>query len=163
MSEQDARDQTQDDVSWEVLDENGELVDDDDDDGVQPGMTGPVGTGVEGADQALDDDREEAAGAEGGQDYIVFGEDQRDVDFEDEFGQDDSAAAEQGNRASDQMVAEGEDAREVLDLDGDVDDIDVIDEEDDLGVEKDLDESLPGADIDGSIGGEDPLAGEPLV
>lgn len=83
---------------------------------VEPGAEGEFGTGVESADQILEDERVHAEGDQ----LEEFG------DFADRYGADDTAAAEQGNRDEDQMVAEGEDYREVAQLGGDDRDIDVI-------------------------------------
>lgn len=112
--------------------------DDEDADGEAPGSTGPVGTGVEGADDALEADREHD------------GEDGLDDGFGsyvDELGEDDSAAAEQGNRDQDEMVSEGDDVREVDELDGDDLDVDAIG-----GIDE--------ADGNGEYAGDDDMAGD---
>lgn len=90
--------------------------DDPEEDEVQPGAEGPVGTGTEGADDALEADR--ASDAE--RDALDM------ADYDDEFGQDEAAAGEQGNRDGDEMVSEGDDASEVTELTGNDDDIDAI-------------------------------------
>lgn len=80
---------------------------------IEPGAEGPVGTGIEGADDALltddgDDSTEDAA------------------DIADDFNSDDSTAAEQGNRVGDEMVSEGDDDNEIAELDGDTRDVDAL-------------------------------------
>lgn len=118
--------------------------DEDDEDETEPGAEGPAGSGVEGADDILEAEREHADG-----------EDRFDMDLTDELGEDDSAAAEQGNRDGDEMVSEGDDPEEVSELDGDTEDVDALG-----GVTED--EAADGVDLDGTDGGEDPLAGEAL-
>ncbi|GAB2541617.1 hypothetical protein [Brachybacterium huguangmaarense] len=135
------------------LDEDSDL----DDDRVEPGADGPVGQGVEGADDILEAEREhedpdDDLSALGG-----FG------DVEDEFGEDDSAAAEQGNRDGDEMVSEGDDAGEVEMLDGDDADVDAIEEYDESAEERLDEQTFAGettAGITGDVDDADPLAGE---
>ncbi|NNG18823.1 hypothetical protein HJ590_04415 [Naumannella sp. ID2617S] len=114
-SSDDEFDPTADDGSFETLDPD-DLVDPDDvddpgadEDDIEPGSEGAYGTGVEGADQILEDERVRTSGEEINE----------WADFDGEFGQDDSAAAEQGNRDQDEMVSEGDDPLEVDQLSGD--------------------------------------------
>ncbi|UVY84199.1 hypothetical protein NLU66_00980 [Brachybacterium sp. NBEC-018] len=80
-------------------------------------FTGP--DGVQDADAILELERERDA------------EERTDsaADFPVELGEEDVAAAEQGNRDGDEMVAEGEDPREVAELDGDDEDVDAFEDE----------------------------------
>jgi hypothetical protein len=120
------------------------IDDEDDDSDIEPGAEAPEGSGIEGADDILEAERESAEG-----------EDSFDVDLTDELGEDDSAAAEQGNRDGDEMVSEGDDPEEVSELDGDTEDVDALG-----GIDED--EAADGVDLDGTDGGEDPLSGEAL-
>lgn len=79
---------------------------------VEPGAEGPVGTGIEGADDAL-----LAANRQTGADA---------PDLPDTFGTDDSTAAEQGNRVGDEMVADDSDPNQVAQLAGDDLDVDAL-------------------------------------
>lgn len=90
----------------------------------EPGATGPLGTGTEGLDDVLEAEREH----DGEDGLEAFGT------VDDGVGVDDVAAGEQGNREGDEMVSEGDDAREVAELAGDDEDIDAIGE---------IDEPLP--------------------
>lgn len=112
-----------------------------------PGAEGPVGTGVEGADDILEADR-----ARDAQDASYDA-----ADAPDPVGADDLTAAEQGNREGDEMVAEGNSAAENVELAGDAEGVDTV--------------GAPGfespeiaAELDGNSAtspGEDPLAGRP--
>ncbi|MCG7310675.1 hypothetical protein [Brachybacterium sp. ACRRE] len=119
--------------------------DEDEDPDVEPGAEGPEGTGVEGADDILEEERDRDA-----EDDSFY-----DSDYPSGLGEDDSAAAEQGNRDGDEMVSEGDDAEEVSELDGDTEDVDALG-----GVDEDI--AADGVDLDGTDGGEDPLSGEAL-
>src|SRR5699024_7838759 len=80
---------------------------------VEPGAHGPEGTGVEGADDVLLEEADQ--------------DDENDEpDLSDEFNTDQSPAAEQGNRDSDEMVSEGDDDSEVSDLDADDHNVDAL-------------------------------------
>ena len=74
---------------------------------VEPGAEGPPGTGTEGADDVLVDSTDDAGyirdASGGGSDYA----------------EDLQSAAEQGNRAGDEMASTNLDDDEVADLDGD--------------------------------------------
>ena len=88
-----------------------------DDDFIEPGAEGPLGSGIEGADDALIDDagwddEAEAPGLDG------------------EFDTDPVAAAEQGNREGDEMVSDGDDDLEVEELAGDQLDVDALADDD---------------------------------
>lgn len=147
-------DPTVNDVSFEV--EGDEDLDQlDDGDGIEPGSEGAWGTGVEGADQIMEDERVRTSGDEINE----------WADFSDEFGEDDSAAAEQGNRDQDQMTSAGDDEREVEQLGGDDWNLDSVGEGDLPADERRLAEGVDlydeAAGLDGSVEGEDPLAGGP--
>lgn len=150
QQEERAGDPTTDDVSFEV-DGDGE---DTEDDGIEPGAEGAYGTGIEGADQILEEERVRNEGTEAEE----WG------DFEDADGRDDSAAAEQGNRDEDEMVSGG-DSRETAELGGDDLDVDAVAESDDpddeVRLAGGLDVDGEGADASGAVLGEDPLAGGP--
>ncbi len=98
---------------------------------VEPGAEGPVGTGIEGADDALLEDTDSA---EGDPEMI----DDNAPGVPDELSVDETSAAEQGNRDGDEMTSDGEDEAEVAELagddlnvdalaDDDIEDVDVID------------------------------------
>lgn len=83
-------------------------------------------------------------------------EEQRDEDAPDypsDLGEDESTAAEQGNREGDEMVSEGDDDQEVTELDGDDEDIDALRDEDHR------DPDWTQVDLGGERDGRDPLAG----
>lgn len=151
VTEEEKQDPTTDDVSFEV----GGSDEAPEDDGIAPGAEGRYGSGIEGADQILEEERVRADGTQG----------QEWGDFEDQDGQDDSAAAEQGNRDEDEMVSEGDDAREVAELGGDDWDVDAVSESDEPADEDRLAQGLDidgaAADLTGDVDGEDPLAGGP--
>ncbi|PWH07359.1 hypothetical protein DEO23_01560 [Brachybacterium endophyticum] len=69
-------------------------------------------------------------------------EEAAEVGLTDELTEDDSAAAEQGNRDGDEMVSEGEDPEEVSELGGDTEDIDAIG-----GIDEDEERPAPGGDL----------------
>ena len=106
--------------------------------------------GVEDADSILELERERDA--EGRTDDAA--------DFPTELGEEDVAAAEQGNRDGDEMVSEGDDPREVAGLDGDDEDLAALGEdysdEDGLGYPGEDDESVDPAD-DEEFVEDDPL------
>lgn len=112
-----------------------------------PGAEGPVGTGVEGADDILEADR-----ARDAQDASFDA-----ADVPETLSADELTAAEQGNREGDEMVAEGNSAGENIELAGDAANLDTVGD--------------PGfatpelaADLEGNSAqtpGEDPLAGRP--
>ncbi|RBP62815.1 hypothetical protein DFO66_11381 [Brevibacterium sanguinis] len=79
---------------------------------VEPGAEGPVGTGVEGADDALLEDTDWDQG-----DREMF--DDNAPEMPTELSMDETPAAEQGNRVGDEMAAEGLDDAEVAELSGD--------------------------------------------
>ncbi|HLR45018.1 MAG TPA: hypothetical protein VK065_07510 [Brevibacterium sp.] len=74
---------------------------------VEPGADGPVGTGVEGADDVLVD-ADDDAGRIGDASGSPSGR-----------AEDDAPAADQGNREGDEMVDEGDDASLASDMAGD--------------------------------------------
>lgn len=84
-----------------------------DDDYIEPGAEGPVGSGIEGADDALIDEAgwDDEADAPG---------------LDREFDTDPVTAAEQGNRTGDEMVSDGDDDFEVDELTGDRLDVDAL-------------------------------------
>jgi hypothetical protein len=108
---------------------------------VEPGAEAPEGSGIEGADEILEEERDRDAEDDSFE----------DPDYPSDLGEDQSTAAEQGNRDGDEMVSEGDDVQEVSELDGDAEDIDTVG-----GLE---DEIVDAVDLDGTDGGEDPLAG----
>lgn len=112
---------------------------------IDDGAEGPRGTGVEGADDILEEGRDRDA------EDASFDR----SDYPSALGEDDSAAAEQGNRDGDEMVSEGDDPEEVAELDGDDEDVDAIG-----GIDEDV--AAEGVDLDGTDGGEDPLSGEAI-
>lgn len=157
-STEDDFDPTADDVSFEIEgdDDLADLDADDEGDefdGIEPGSEGAYGTGVEGADQIMEDERVRASGDEINE----------WADFGDEFGEDDSAAAEQGNRDQDEMISEGDSLREVEQLSGDDWNVDTVGDSDVPADERRLAEGTDrfgdAAGLDGSVDGEDPLAG----
>lgn len=83
-------------------------------DGTEPGAEGPIGTGVEGADDILEAERQ------GDDDGIDS------ADLHPRFAPDEVAAAEQGNRIGDEMASGGGDAAEVAELTGDTLDVDEL-------------------------------------
>lgn len=108
------------------------------------------------SDEQIDDgqvgaDREEARDAAAAEQ--AWGD--PDAAFPSGLGADDATAAEQGNRDGDEMAAEGYDPGELADLAGDDQDLDELG-----GVRRD--ESAAAVDLDGTDGGEDPLAGEAI-
>ncbi|UVI36843.1 hypothetical protein [Brevibacterium spongiae] len=88
-----------------------------DDDFIEPGAEGPVGTGIEGADDALIDD-------------TSWDDETEAPDLDGEFDADPVAAAEQGNRDGDEMVSDGDDDFEVAELAGDDLDVDALADDD---------------------------------
>lgn len=154
---QEGRDPAEESSLESAVDEGDDLEDGTEDPRQAAGSAGPLGTGVEGADDALEDDR------------LHDGEDGLDAfgTLEDGQGVDDSPAAEQGNRDGDEMVAEGEDGDEVSQLDGDDEDVDVIGdplEDANAAVATDgMDDPDVAGGITGDLDGEDPLAGGPAV
>lgn len=120
-------------------------------DGAAEETSGP--DGIEGADDILEADRE--------RDADELSDDAADYDLE--FGEDESVAAEQGNRDGDEMVSEGDDPAEVAELGGDDLDIDAIETEtlgegEEFRVQDDLEVGITG-DVDTAEPGEDePLA-----
>ncbi|MDO5662338.1 MAG: hypothetical protein Q4G40_06555 [Brachybacterium sp.] len=113
--------------------------------GIEPGADAPVGSGIEGADDILEAERDHDP--DDGYDETARAE---DAGYED-----DSAAAEQGNRDGDEMVSEGDDAREVDELAGDDLDVDAI------GGDRFTEPQIPTTDLDGDDLGE--LSGETPV
>ena len=80
-------------------------------------FTGP--DGVESADRILELERE--------RDAATRSEDA--ADFPRELGEEDSAAADQGNRDGDEMISEGDDLDEVSELDGDDEAVEAFEDE----------------------------------
>lgn len=120
-----------------------------DPDGVPTDLSGP--DGVDGADDVLEQDRE--------RDADETSDDA--ADYPAGFGDDDVAAAEQGNRDGDEMVSEGDDAAEVAELSGDTEDIDAIGtdtpgEDQGFRINDELETGISG-DLEDGDG--DPLAG----
>lgn len=93
------------------------MTDNPDDDFIEPGAEGPVGTGIEGADDALIDD-------------VGWDDDAEAPGLDGEFDTDPVAAADQGNRAGDEMVSDGDDDFEVAELAGDDLDVDALADDD---------------------------------
>lgn len=120
-------------------------------DGAAEETSGP--DGIEGADDILEADRE--------RDADELSDDAADYDLE--IGEDESVAAEQGNREGDEMVSEGDDPAEVAELGGDDLDIDAIETEtlgegEEFRVQDDLEVGITG-DVDTvEPGDDDPLA-----
>lgn len=87
------------------------------------GFTGP--DGVENADSILELEREEHRDASTRADYAP--------DFPRDLGEEDLAAAEQGNRDGDEMASEGDDPYELSELSGDDEDVDALGDSDGHG------------------------------
>lgn len=75
----------------------------------EPGAEAPAGSGIEGADDILETDRDRDRDPEDASDDAA--------DLPDELAEDEITAAEQGNREGDEMISEGDDLEEEIELD----------------------------------------------